>query len=329
MSSGASSVLECKHLSRSFGPTLALSDVSLRLEAPATGLLGANGAGKSTLMRTMLGLLVPSSGSVSVLGMSLESASSRALVRSRVGYMPEHPCLPRNTSAQDLCVNVGRLRGLSRADARRRASEVLFNVGLEEERRRLIGTYSLGMYQRTKLAQALVHGPELVVLDEPTSGLDPSGRLEMLSIVRRISRELGVRVLISSHVLDDVESTCDEVVVLSAGQVVLHEEVSALMVSGPLLVRSTLLPESLLGLLGEAGVPARLEGDGVVLLEASPEALGMLQEVLVASGAGLVSLSSQGDALEQVVVSAMSAASGTGVSHPVPAGAVSSGGPRV
>ena len=133
--------------------------------------------------------------------------------------MPEHECLPRWMTARDLVVHMAELRGLPRRAAVLRASEVLFQVGLEEERSRLIGTFSTGMRQRAKLAQALVHSPELVVLDEPTNGLDPPGRDEMLQLVRRLSRELGIRVLISSHVLEDVERTCDAVVVLRDGRV--------------------------------------------------------------------------------------------------------------
>ena len=133
--------------------------------------------------------------------------------------MPEHECLPSWMTARDLVVHLGELRGLPRRIAVLRTSEVLFQVGLEEERLRLIGTFSTGMRQRVKLAQALVHSPELVVLDEPTNGLDPQGREEMLELVRRLSRDLGIRVLFSSHVLEDVERTCDAVVVLRDGRV--------------------------------------------------------------------------------------------------------------
>src|SRR5262249_53907876 len=139
---------------------------------------------------------------------------------ARMGYMPERECLPRGMAARDLVVHLAELRGLPRRAAVLRASEVLFQVGLEEERNRLIGTFSTGMRQRVKLAQALVHGPELVVLDEPTNGLDPAGREEMLEIVRRLSADLGIRVLLSSHVLEDVARTCDAVVVLREGKLV-------------------------------------------------------------------------------------------------------------
>ena len=143
--------------------------------------------------------------------------------------MPEHECLPSWMTARDLVVHLAELRGLPRRVAVLRASEVLFQVGLEEERLRLIGTFSTGMRQRVKLAQALVHSPELVVLDEPTNGLDPQGRDEMLELVRRLSRDLGIRVLFSSHVLEDVERTCDAVVVLRDGRVAAQGRIAELL----------------------------------------------------------------------------------------------------
>ena len=169
-------------------------------------------------MRLLLGLVRPDAGGVSVLGVN--AARDAAEVRRRLGYMPELDCLPLEMTARDLVVHMAELRGLPRRDAVLRASEVLFQVGLEEERSRLIRTFSTGMKQRAKLAQALVHSPELVVLDEPTNGLDPSGREEMLALVRRLSSELGIAVLLSSHVLEDVTRTCDAVVVLREGRVV-------------------------------------------------------------------------------------------------------------
>ncbi len=169
-------------------------------------------------MKVLLGLVRPDGGA----WRCWASTRSRdgAELRRRLGYMPELDCLPLDMTARDLVVHMAELRGLPRRDAVLRASEVLFQVGLEEERSRLIRTFSTGMKQRAKLAQALVHSPELVVLDEPTNGLDPSGREEMLALVRRLSSELGIAVLLSSHVLEDVTRTCDAVVVLRDGRVV-------------------------------------------------------------------------------------------------------------
>ena len=149
--------------------------------------------------------------------MGVDAAPQDWDARRRLGYMPEHSCLPMGMTARDLVVHMGELRGLPRRVAVLRASEVLFQVGLEEERSRLIRTFSVGMRQRTNLAQAIVHSPELVILDEPTNGLDPAGREEMLTLVRRLSSDLGIAVVMSSHVLEDVARTCDAVVVLREG----------------------------------------------------------------------------------------------------------------
>jgi ABC-2 type transport system ATP-binding protein len=169
----------------------------------------------------------PDAGSPLLLG--IDAASRGLELRRRIGYMPEHECLPSWMTARDLVVHLGELRGLPRRIAVLRTSEVLFQVGLEEERLRLIGTFSTGMRQRVKLAQALVHSPELVVLDEPTNGLDPQGRDEMLELVRRLSRDLGIRVLFSSHVLEGVARTGDAVIVLRDGRVAAQGRISELL----------------------------------------------------------------------------------------------------
>jgi ABC-2 type transport system ATP-binding protein len=299
-------VLEAVGVSKAFGKVRALDDVTLSLQAPATGLLGANGAGKSTLMRVALGLLRPDSGTVRLLGM--EGADVDVVAsRAKVGYMPEHDCLPLGMTAVDLVVHLAQMRGLPRRDAIRRASEVLFAVGLEEERRRLIGTFSLGMKQRTKLAQALVHAPELVVLDEPTNGLDPAGRAEMLAIVRRLSAELDIRVLVSSHVLEDIERTCDEVVVLREGRLAAVQPVRG-TAGGPvpMVARVEGDPAAVADRLTQAGVAAVLMPGGLISLDRGDDiALDLLRDVLDDVGAGLVSLSTRDHAFEDGVIEAM------------------------
>ncbi|HEX2588734.1 MAG TPA: ABC transporter ATP-binding protein [Gaiellales bacterium] len=215
MSDGGA-LVEVEGVVKRYGSVVALDGVSARIEERAVGLLGANGAGKSTLMRTILGLIRPDEGSVNVMGMGLERSWD---IRRRLGYMPEHSALPMGMTARDLVVHMGELRGLPRRVAVLRASEVLFQVGLEEERSRLIRTFSVGMKQRTNLAQAIVHSPSLVILDEPTNGLDPAGRDEMLTLVRRLSSDLGIAVIMSSHVLEDVVRTCDSVIVMREGRI--------------------------------------------------------------------------------------------------------------
>ncbi|TAL25305.1 MAG: ABC transporter ATP-binding protein, partial [Frankiales bacterium] len=232
-------------------------------------------------------------------------ATQRSQIRSRVGYMPEHSCLPTDMSAQDLCIHLARLRGLPRRDALRRASEVLFAVGLEEERNRLVDTYSLGMRQRAKLAQALVHGPDLVVLDEPTSGLDPAGRAEMLAILRHLSRDLGIQVLLSSHVLEDIERTCDEVVVLASGRVSAQQEVAGRQGSGPVRISVTGDPEVFADLLRADGLDAVVEAGRVLLPSARRPELRQVRDVAVSAGIGITSLVDAANALEDAVVGAM------------------------
>ena len=201
-----------------YGATVALRGLNLRLDSGIIGLLGPNGSGKSTLLKTLLGLLPPSRGGGEVLGVPLGTAEA-ARLRCRIGYMPEYDALIEDTSAYEQVTFWGELSGLSPEQARDRAHEVLYFVGLDESRYRHVSGYSTGMRQRVKLAQALVHSPELVFLDEPTNGLDPDGRRRMLDLVLRVRAELGTTVLLASHLLEDVERCADQLVILDQGQV--------------------------------------------------------------------------------------------------------------
>ena len=171
----------------------ALDSLTLELNSGIIGLVGANGAGKSTFIRILLGLLAPTSGSVEVLG--INALTHPLEVRKLIGYLPEHDCLPIDVSAADFVTHMGRMSGLPASAARERAAETLRHVGLHEERYRLIGSYSTGMKQRVKLAQALTHDPKLLLLDEPTNGLDPEGREEMLGLVERTGRGPGIAMM--------------------------------------------------------------------------------------------------------------------------------------
>ena len=203
-------------LTKHYPRVTALEDLTVEVPSGVTGLVGANGAGKSTLIKILLGLLAPTSGNGSVLG--LDTATQGPQIRARVGYMPEHDCLPPDMSATELIVHLGQVSGLPKKAARERAADVLRHAGLAEERYRAIGTYSTGMRQRVKLAQAIVHDPELVFLDEPTNGLDPIGRDDMLRLIRRIGTDFGIAVLVTSHLLGELERTSDHVIVLDAGR---------------------------------------------------------------------------------------------------------------
>jgi ABC-2 type transport system ATP-binding protein len=202
----------------SYGSQQALTDVTAVFASGAVGLLGPNGAGKSTLIRALLGLLVPDRGRMRVLG--LDVATSPLGIRARVGYMPESDAHIPGMNAVSFVGYCGELAGLPRVDAVQRAHEVLFYVGLGEVRYRNVETYSTGMKQRIKLAQALVHDPDLLFLDEPTNGMDPKGRDEMLELIRDLAHHKGVSLILSSHLLPDVERTCDDVVVLDRGRIV-------------------------------------------------------------------------------------------------------------
>jgi ABC-2 type transport system ATP-binding protein len=220
-------VASATHVQRKFGSVLALSDVSFELQKGVTGLLGANGSGKTTLISVLLGVLKPDGGSLEVLGMDPMKAGWR--LRQRIGYAPEDERFPPDVKANELVRHFAEMRGIPHRSAVVRASEVLFEVGLGEERFRPIGTMSTGQRQRVKLAQALVHDPELVLLDEPTNGLDPIQRDDMLALVRRIGTDLGFTVLISSHLLGEVEQVSDNIVMLEGGRVVRSGSVKNLL----------------------------------------------------------------------------------------------------
>ncbi|MFC7306013.1 ABC transporter ATP-binding protein [Streptomyces monticola] len=208
-------MIATESLSKRFPRVTALDRLSVDIGPGVTGLVGANGAGKSTLIKILLGLAPATEGRAQVLG--LDVATQGGEIRERVGYMPEHDCLPPDVSATEFVVHMARMAGLPATAARERTADTLRHVGLYEERYRPIGGYSTGMKQRVKLAQALVHDPQLVFLDEPTNGLDPVGRDEMLGLIRRVHTDFGISVLVTSHLLGELERTCDHVVVIDGG----------------------------------------------------------------------------------------------------------------
>ena len=219
-------VIETEGLTRRFGAVVALDSLTIRIEPGITGLVGANGAGKSTLLKILLGLVAPSSGTARVLDHEIDA--DRHAIRRLVGYMPEHDCLPPDMSATEFVTWLARCSGFPPAAARERAAEVLRHVGLFEERYRPMGGYSTGMAQRVKLAQALVHDPTLLILDEPTNGLDPAGRDDMLALIERTGREFGISVLVSSHLLGELERICDGIVLIDNGRLIRAERLGVL-----------------------------------------------------------------------------------------------------
>jgi ABC-2 type transport system ATP-binding protein len=218
--------IEVKDLHFSYGKVVALDGVSLKLGEGAAGLLGPNGAGKSTLLRILLGFLSPDKGEGRVLGYNIQGQQS--LLRRYVGYMPEDDCLIPGMDAVTFASYFGELAGMPRQEAMKRAHEVLFYVGLGESRYRMLETYSAGMKQRLKLAQAIVHDPKLLFLDEPTSNLDPQGRKEILELIKDVSSKKDIQVFVSSHILSDIEYICSYVVILNKGKVAAQGRLSDL-----------------------------------------------------------------------------------------------------
>jgi ABC-2 type transport system ATP-binding protein len=241
---------------------VALSELTVGVEPGIIGLVGANGAGKSTLIKILLGLLPPTAGRVQVLG--LDPGTQAEQVRARVGYMPEHDCLPPDLAASEFVTHMARISGLPATAARERASETLRHVGLYEERYRQIGGYSTGMKQRVKLAQALVHDPDLLLLDEPTNGLDPAGREAMLGLIHRIGTEFGIAVVVCSHLLGEVERICDSLVAIDAGKLLRADRISAMTTARDvLLVEVAEGTDELLARLTALGLEVSLSGRSV------------------------------------------------------------------
>ncbi|GAA3336886.1 ABC transporter ATP-binding protein [Amorphoplanes nipponensis] len=221
------SLIVTQGLTKTYGTQVtALHDLTVAVEPGIIGLVGANGAGKSTFIKIMLGLIAPTGGQVRVFDIDPTVDPDR--VRAKVGYMPEHDALPPDVSAAEFVTHLGRISGLPRTAARERASEALRHVGLYEERYRQIGGYSTGMKQRVKLAQSLVHDPDLLLLDEPTNGLDPAGRDAMLALIQRIGSEFGISVVVCSHLLGEVERICDSLVAIEGGRLLRADRISAM-----------------------------------------------------------------------------------------------------
>tara|TARA_B110000116_G_scaffold102295_1_gene89010 strand:- start:3958 stop:4956 length:999 start_codon:yes stop_codon:yes gene_type:complete len=219
--------IETKNLCKMYGPHLALDDVNLRIPKGAVGVLGPNGAGKSTLFKCILGLIQITSGSGSVLGFDIRTEGN--LIRSKIGYMPEYDALDPGLSAIDQVRYSGEILGMNTDIATQRAHEVLEYVGLKEQRYRKIDTFSSGMKQATKLACALIHDPEILICDEPTNGLDKRARKFMLNTLRRTAEEGGRTVLLSSHVMEDVQEVCDSILMIYKGKVVLQKSIDELV----------------------------------------------------------------------------------------------------
>jgi ABC-2 type transport system ATP-binding protein len=254
-------IIETRGLVMQFPSTRALDELDVSIPNGVTGLVGANGAGKTTLISLVLGLLKPTTGSISVLGLDPDSDGPE--LRAMIGYGPERNVFPDDLRAYDFVRHLAEVKGLPRDEARSRASDSLYLVGLGEERFRALGTMSTGQRQRVKLAQAIAADPRLIVLDEPTDGLDPVQRDEMLNIIVQVNRDFGIDVMLSSHVLEEVERVCDHVVALAEGRLVAQGSMSDL-----------------------AGASGGIELELVELLD-RPASIDEVAALLTAAGAGV------------------------------------------
>jgi ABC-2 type transport system ATP-binding protein len=254
---GTAPLIEASGLTRNFGEVEALRSISFVLPEGSIGLIGPNGAGKTTLLRILLGLIPPSEGTARVFGKDV--AGHGLEIRERLGYMPEHDCLLPEMTGVGFVAYMGQVSGLPREVAFRRAHEVLQFAGLKEERYRKISEYSVGMRQRVKLAQALVHDPPLCILDEPTAGLDPAGREGMLKLLATLARRPGRSLVLATHLLGDVEEVCDQVLMLNAGEVIATGPLAELQAKGSqeYIVRIKGIGEPFLAALRARGIAVR------------------------------------------------------------------------
>ena len=291
-------LLAAERLTKRYGSVVALDDVSFSISDGITGILGENGAGKSTAIKIFLGLVRPTSGTATVLG---ENASTSLDVRGRLGYMPEHDCLPSQVSAAEFLTHMAEVSGLPPSTARTRAADTLRHAGLFEERYRAIGGYSTGMKQRVKLCQALVHDPAFIFLDEPTAGLDPMGREDMLALIRKTHREFGISVLLSSHLMADVERTCDRIIVMQGGHLVHAGEVGQFtQETQTVFIEVDTNRDGLVAALQRRGVAVTADGSGLTIEGPDESVYDHVRDALVEAEAPLRRMAPRRRALSEL-----------------------------
>jgi ABC-2 type transport system ATP-binding protein len=293
-------VVEAEALTMRYGNTItALDQLTVTIWPGITGLVGANGAGKSTLIKILLGLLEPTGGRAAVLGH--DCAASGHEIRILTGYMPEHDCLPPDVSATELVTHLGRMSGLPATAARERAADSLRHVGLYEERYRQIGTYSTGMKQRVKLAQALVGDPRLLLLDEPTNGLDPAGRNAMLELIARIGAEFGISILVASHLLGEIEQICDQLVAIDGGRLLRADTVSSVtQASAALLIEVDEGLDQLQAELGRRGLAPVPYQRGLLVQLAGPQTYDAVRDAVADLGLPLSRMEQRRHRIEEL-----------------------------
>jgi ABC-2 type transport system ATP-binding protein len=306
------SLIQTDGLTKRFGPVTAVEDLTVEVSRGITGLVGANGAGKSTLLKILLGLIPASAGCAKVL--DLDVATDGPAIRERVGYMPEHDCLPPDVSATEFVVHLARMSGLPTTAARERTADILRHVGLYEERYRAMGGYSTGMRQRVKLAQALVHDPSLVMLDEPTNGLDPAGREDMLGLIQRIDMEFGISVIVTSHLLGELERVCGEIVVIDAGRLLRHSSTASVTAESPTVIVEVDGDNTALhARLSDAGITAQSDGRLLRVDAADETAYDVVRDAVAALGIGLVRMERQRHRMTELFTDTSNAEAGVHV----------------
>jgi ABC-2 type transport system ATP-binding protein len=297
-------VIRAERLTKRWGSTVALRDATFTVGHGVTGLVGANGAGKTTMLGMVLGLHRPDGGTMQVLGQDPFTFGPR--VRARVGYAPEHDALPPDMTAHDVVRHLAEVHGIPKRPATERASDVLFLVGLGEERFRQVGTFSTGQRQRVKLAQSIAHDPDLVLLDEPTNGLDPVQREEMLQLIRRVGHDLGIDVVLSSHLLEEVERVSDAVVIIDGGAVVASGSLADLRGAdaGELVVQLDGPGEALVARLHEQGIAAVADGERVAVALEADMVYDAVRDALADLGLGVRRMEPRISSLEDVFLAA-------------------------
>jgi ABC-2 type transport system ATP-binding protein len=296
----AAAVIRTDALTKRYpGDVTALAGLTVDIQPGITGLVGANGAGKSTLIKILLGLLPPTSGRAVVLGHDVTASGER--IRTLTGYMPEHDCLPSDVTGTEFVTHLGRMSGLPATAAKERAADSLRHVGMYEERYRQTGTYSTGMKQRVKLAQALVGDPRLLLLDEPTIGLDPAGRRSMLDLISRIGAEFGISIMVSSHLLGEIEQICDQLVVIDGGKLLRSDTMTSFTkVSQVLLIEVDEGMTALQAELGARGLQPRRSGRGLLVRIDGDATYDMVRDAVADLGLPLNRLEQQRRRVEEL-----------------------------
>jgi ABC-2 type transport system ATP-binding protein len=299
-------VIELDRVTKLYGTVCALRDASLTIRPGVTGLLGPNGAGKSTLIKVMLGLVSVTEGAGHIMGFPLGTRYKQ--IRAKIGFMPEDDCYIPGLTGVDMVRFVARLSGLPSTEGLRRAHEMLDFGGVEQERYRMVETYSTGMRQKLKFAQALVHDPQLLILDEPTSGLDPRERQIMLGRIRTLAQRHGKSVLISTHILPDVQTICDDVIILSRGQVRIAEKLEVLSrpVAPAYHVRVLGAADALAARIQQDGLHVELGNGGLLTVHGiDAESSHRIWKWARESGVGIRMMRPARNSLEQVFVDAV------------------------